>query len=474
MLRSAYANRISRRFISVLLLGWLATAIPFATAQEPAPQANPSDFGLQIPVGQPVRQGEGRRVIVVRDGKQFVANVHVEVGDRRILLMPNGRLESIPVSETRPTDKPFVPATFDEMSSELLSGTFKGFKTRKTARYLYIYNSSEDFFKATSRILETMYPPVVAYFKRYKFEVHDPETPLVVIMFRTEDEFQKYHEMPSGVVAYYTAILNHVVMYEQSKLVEVAPELAVSQSIATIAHEGIHQILHNIGVQQRLARWPIWVSEGLAEYFAPTEAGKRLRWKGVGVVNDMRMYELERFLKQPSKERGALVSHTAAAPNLTSTGYAAAWALTHYLAQRKPEKFHAMVNEISHSKPFEEGVQPGEQASVMSKNRELFSKYFGTDFVSMEDDLVKYLQKLPYTNPIINQTHYVVMITVANGALIQRMAGVTSSPAAVMKYQQEALENVPPSARAGASMRIVPYPNKGAAEQAANQWLRSN
>ena len=44
-----------------------------------------------------------------------------------------------------------------------------------------------------------MYPAIIAYFKRQKFPVHEPTVPLVAIMFRTEEEFQKYDAVPSGV-----------------------------------------------------------------------------------------------------------------------------------------------------------------------------------------------------------------------------------------------------------------------------------
>src|SRR5690606_25147069 len=139
---------------------------------------------------------------------------------------------------------------------------------------------------------------------------------------------------------------NRVVMYEQSQLVEVAPELAMKQSIGTIAHEGIHQILHNIGVQQRMSKWPLWLAEGMAEYFAPTTVDRRLRWKGVGMPNDLRMYELSRALK--GKDTGGeMVEQIVAAPSLSSAGYAAAWSLTHYLASRQKEKFNAYLRDVA-------------------------------------------------------------------------------------------------------------------------------
>lgn len=81
-------------------------------------------------------------------------------------------------------------------------------------------------------------------------------------------------------------------------------------------------------MQQRLSIWPLWLSEGLAEYFAPTVAGERLRWKGAGVVNDMRMFELEEYLKSLAADKpdGQMVAQTALAARLRGPGYATAWA----------------------------------------------------------------------------------------------------------------------------------------------------
>ena len=136
-----------------------------------------------------------------------------------------------------------------------------------------------------------MYPNLLAYCKRQKLDVHEPEVPLVVIMFRTRKQWQEFNakvfkDRETNVVAYYSPISNRVIMYEQSDLVDVAPELALKESVSTMAHEGVHQILHNIGVQKRLWCWPMWISEGLPEYFSPTSLDKGVKWKGVGLVND--------------------------------------------------------------------------------------------------------------------------------------------------------------------------------------------
>ncbi|HET6879976.1 MAG TPA: DUF1570 domain-containing protein [Pirellulales bacterium] len=428
-------------------------AKPDEPGVQPAPQADPADFGLLLPDAEP-KPGEDRRVLVKSPSDELVvAKTLVEVGDRLVVILPDGRLSAVVARDATPTDRKFEPAKTDDIARSPIEKTFTGFKKRTTKRYLYIYDASETFVKATSTILETMYPALFAYCKRQKIAVHDPDVPLVVIMFHTQDEFDKFHKMPEGVVAYYNGVTNYVVMYEQSKLVEMAPDLAVKQSISTIAHEGVHQVLHNIGVQQRLSNWPMWISEGLPEYFAPTSVGRGVRWKGVGKPNDLRMKELEAFFKDGSSG-GELTAPTIEAERLDSKGYAAAWALTHFLAERRQGPLFSLLKEVSGRGPLAHFTE--------SQNVELFRKHFADDFAILDSQIAKHLQKLPYEDPIANQTHYVVMMQ--GGGL--RGYIITTSPKAAKDWQQDQSSKQP------ASIFVVQaFANARAAELFAKSWL---
>ena len=299
-----------------------------AGAQETNP-IPPKFFGFDIPDGKVSAGGE---VVTVRDedGQERIAKVHVSVGDYVIVMLPDGQLVSRRRDEVRASEETFAPADKDELARRLTSVAHKGFKTHHTRRFLYVYNTTESFVAVASRVLETMAPGIMTYAKAQKIAVHEPDVPLVVVMFRDEDEYRRFTGAPEGMTAFYNAVDNRVSMYENSRLKYDRPDLAVQQALSTIAHEGAHQVLHNIGVQQRLSVWPMWLSEGLAEFFAPTSTDARLRWKGAGQVNDMRMFELEQYFKaRPANSDGSLIEHTVGAARLTSTGYATSWALTH-------------------------------------------------------------------------------------------------------------------------------------------------
>jgi hypothetical protein len=381
---------------------WLAVFAVVACAQDIRSTIDPLDFGLDIPAG-PLTPGESEVVQTAdEDGKQAIGRVHVRIGTSAVIMLPNGELVGRREGQFNPTDRRFKPLGKEDLIKRL-AVEFPAFKTNSTNHYVYVYNSSEEFQYGTSRILETMLPGVKKWAESCKIDVRNPELPLVVVMFRTQNEFRRHRRLPAGVVAYYDPVSNRIFMYEQSRLAKEHLDLAQAQAISTIAHEGVHQILHNIGVQQRLSVWPMWLCEGLAEFFAPTEFGAKFRWKGAGHVNDMRMYELQQYLRgKPAEKPGETVEHTVIAARLTSTGYASAWALVHYLAKQKKQDLLAVVREASEIGPLA-GATDVSSLGVVRSNREAFVKRFGDDFPGLEAKLIEHLKKLTYTDPFVQR-----------------------------------------------------------------------
>lgn len=455
--------------------GWDAQALP--AADVPQPSLDPRTFGLSVPPG-PLK-GQPLPNVLMRDasGETVVARTHVQVGSHRLLVLPDGELVARPVQETPETERAFEPLTKDALAKRLLGSLQNGFRTKQTVRYLYVYNTSDVFAEATSRILETMFAGLVRYMQTQKLDVRAPEVPLVAIMFRTEAEFQKYRPMPAGTLAYYDVLSNRIVMYEESQLWRVKPDLAIRQAIATIAHEGAHQILHNIGVQQRLSQWPMWLSEGLAEFFSPTTTDRQMKWKGVGQVNDLRMFELEQYIKTHAAKdaNGELVAQTIGAARLTSTGYATAWALTHYLATNKGqvEGFRHYLHEVSRLGPLEaQGhvVPPG----LIAENVRGFKEFLSPDLAELERRLLLHLNQLPYVDPFADWPHFVGLLSLPAGRRVRREATVFHTPEQAEKWCREAAELLPAEQRAGVASSVRQFPNRLLAEQFARQWIAGN
>jgi hypothetical protein len=456
--------------VLALVLGPLETA----TAQEQAAVGRLlQSLGLDIPPG-PVSHSDELRVLTYDEqASPVTARVHVNVGENRVVMLPDGQLVVRSLADSPPTQRPFEPATKEGIARDLTTQSLRGFRKKETLHYVYLYNSSEGFVEITSRILETMYGGVVKYAQAQEIEVQPPETPLVAVIFRTGDEFRKYSKMPEGVLAYYDVLTNRIVMYEESPFWKIKPVLAVQQSLATIAHEGAHQILYNIGVQQRLAGWPMWLNEGLAEFFAPTTTDRRLKWKGAGHVNDMRMFELDQWLKSRSADdiNGQFVAQTVGAARLTSTGYAAAWALTHYLAKNHRTDFHSIVRRYSGLRPLEGGgrvVPPG----VIPGNVGVFKEYFGDDLADLERRMFLHLKNLPYVDPFKDLPHWVVLISVPEGQRVKREADVFQTPEQAKQWRREVIRQAPEQQRDAIQSAVREFPNRILAENYARQWLQ--
>ena len=437
-----------------------------------AQTVNPRSFGFELPPG-PIRPGKNSRVLVPVGDREVIARVHVEVADHRILLMPDGLLVARPASELKPTEEPFRPTSMDEIAARWTSGRLRNFQTKSTRHYVFIYNTSEEMALVTSKVLESMVPGLIAFADSMKLKSTEPELPLVVLMFRTEAEFQRFKKVPKGVVAYYSPLENHIVLYEESGLADIKPELALQQTLSTIAHEGAHQILANTGIQQRLSVWPMWLSEGLAEYLAPTSTGRRLRWKGAGQVNDMRMFELENYLKSRDADvaDGHLVEQTVLAARLTSTGYATAWSLTHHLAKNQRGDFQKLLTSVSQLGPLE-GDFRIEAPGVIHGNLSQFRQLFGEDLGAIEKRVVAHLKKQPYTDPFAEFPHYVGVVGAGPGGRLRREANVFHVQTQANKWCEETVAKLPADQRDGAVSTVRQFATRPAAEAAARQWLQ--
>jgi len=198
------------------------------------------------------------------------------------VLLPDGQL-GFPRAGTDKlayTDEPFRPETADEMSQELLAGPFAGFHALRKGHYLVLYQSTETFAEASLKLLEELYKGLTKAFGERGIPVHEPEFPLVAVIFRTEREFRAHKKVDPDVQAYYEIFTNRIYLYQGSERDEKAPEIAAMRKPQTVAHEGTHQILQNVGVHPRISSWPLWLVEGLAEYCASGVTTGKAGWAG--------------------------------------------------------------------------------------------------------------------------------------------------------------------------------------------------
>jgi hypothetical protein len=261
--------------------------------------------------------------------------------------------------------------------------------------------------------------------------------------------------MPPEVAAYYSVVSNYVILYEDPELSDAAPERALKRAAYTIAHEGVHQILHNVGVQQRLAPWPAWISEGLPELFCPVRVSskmvkkgsdsmpqRRVRWNQLGLVNDLRMYDLLKL----KPDKGAKMKKIVLGKDLDVDGYALAWGLTHYLYSKQAKQFQAYLRDVAAIEPLAD-LDPSFERTA----RKMFAQDIGSDFEQLESNVGRYLtsaaMQSAYHDPYVYQAHYLVVHTAMRGKAAEITVLITTSPDGARQWKREEEQNQAPGAQ---------------------------
>ncbi|MFO0956948.1 MAG: DUF1570 domain-containing protein [Isosphaeraceae bacterium] len=404
------------------------------------------------------------------NGHRVVARYEGDAAGGSIVTMPDGQLGQAEV--LFPTDAPFVPTGVERLARELVEGPFSGFRSYTTAHYVVLSSGSEGYAEGTARLLESLYQGLADLLRRQGLPIHEAEIPLVAIIDRDEGDFRSRQALRPEVQAYYDPLTNRIALYEDSERHARSPEMTAMNRPRIVAHEGTHQILQNIGVQPRLASWPAWLSEGLAEYCAPTATNPDGTWKGCGTINPLHMATL-RDLDDPLARwlpKGALPGSSLPPPNgrtsietlltraeLAPTDYAVAWSLTYYLAQKRPREFKSFLARMVCSRPLDSST-PRDRLSE-------FREAFGPDLARLDQKVRIHLSsrrgypELPYYCVYFEQWQ-------ADGTLFQD-AIASQSPAVIEQWLKER-EN--PDALQPGVQEILAMPTKLAAALLLRSW----
>jgi hypothetical protein len=395
-------------------------------------------------------------------------------------MLPDGQL-GIP-TRLIPTDEPFRPLTRDELYPLLKRELFSDFESFKTAHYLIYFQSRSEsslgFAQRSGALLENLYGGLTETFRKRGVPFHGLEFPLVVVIFDSEREFRAHKKVAPDVQAYYEIYTNRIYFYETSERDRLAPELATLRRPQTVAHEGTHQILANIGVQPRLAAWPVWLTEGLAEYCASPVQDKNgiATWNGLGMINALHMAtirDLEDPYSMQVKARHGHTSRTGRDPGkpllesliraerLSPTDYALAWALTHYLALKRGDDFVRFLIEMGKVPPLEPRTADEQVAA--------FKKSFGDDLAKLDKQIAGYLSKLARQRGYDHLPYYAVTFEQPFGnGVLRRAAMVSQSPSMIQQWIQE----VSSPRGAAPSWHILAHPSRARAAKTAEEFMQ--
>jgi hypothetical protein len=362
-----------------------------------------------------IRQGDKQR--------ELAGRVEVEAVDGGVLLLtPDGALWPLPKVGTddgsstvpkeemisrRSDDKPFAPLSRDALAKQLTS-ELPGFKIHKTQNFLIAYNTSSAYAQWVGSLFERLHGAFYNYWTRRGAQLHEPEFPLVAVVFGSKQSYADYSRAELGnttdsIIGYYSMRSNRMTMYDLTGLEEanagertsparinqILSQPDAERTVATIVHEATHQLAFNSGLQVRYADIPFWVSEGIAIYFETPDLQSTKGWRNIGGVNRVNLFNFRKYLQsRPSGSLEALLCEDKRFRDAATANdaYAEAWALNYFLLRTRGEAYVKYLKLLAEQSPL---------ANVERHERlKQFKQFFGEDLTALEVEFLRYMRNV--------------------------------------------------------------------------------
>ncbi|MHB1035582.1 MAG: DUF1570 domain-containing protein [Pirellulales bacterium] len=382
------------RLIRIGLFSFAAASLAIAGLASPA---HALDY-ITLRRGGQETKIEGKQLVKASDGMLFQAR--------------DGVLWTVLAEElvsSRSDQQPFEPYSAAELAERLKAELPKGFETYATAHYVVLYNTPRGYAQWCGGLFERLYTAFTNFWTRKGFKLHDPEFPLVAVVFADPESYQQYSKGELGdagasIIGYYSLETNRITMYDltgvaaagrgsrrgtAAQINQVLAQPEAERTVATIIHEATHQIAFNCGLNTRYADVPLWVTEGVAMYFETPDLGSAKGWRTIGAVNRVRLARFRDYLsRRPANSLETLLGDDKRMrdPQQALDAYAEAWTLTYFLLRQRPQQYVAYLESLSKK----ERLLWDNSASRL----EDFKKAFGDDLPKLDRDFLRQVEKV--------------------------------------------------------------------------------
>jgi hypothetical protein len=299
-----------------------------------------------------------------------------------------------------------------ELGEALIEELGEGFRVEDTDHWVIAYDTERAYARYIGGLYERLFRGFTGHWKsKRKWKLDEPDAPFVALVFKTYDEYAQYVrkdlgiEAPQTMVAYYNLMTNRVVMYDLTSSLaaghaalqddrqvhEILSNPNALAMVATVVHEGTHQLMFNLGMQQRLASTPLWVNEGLAMYFETPDMRSMQGWRAIGLVNVTRLAGFRQSLGSSVREPNALEQllsddESFRDPAQMLDRYAEAWAFNYFLLMKHDREYVEYLKFLSEKKPLRE-----DDAQTRIGD---FQQFFKEDLAELDQEFVEYIRKL--------------------------------------------------------------------------------
>jgi hypothetical protein len=350
-----------------------------------------------------------------REGQdsQVTGKLIVKAEDGGLLILArDGQLWAIEPQELldhKSDAQAFEPLTPKELGEQTLTGLPGGFEVYTTTHFVICHNTTRAYAQWCGALFERLHAGFTNFWTRRGLKLHEPEFPLVCIVFADASAYHRFAAAELGdsakhIVAYYSLQSNRVTMYDltgdqairrfgdrrgsTNQINQMLGRPEAERMVATVIHEATHQIANNTGLSQRFADVPLWVSEGVAVYFEAPDLSNSKGWKTIGEVNRPRLAAFRESL--PRRSNNSLVTLVAddkrlRDPRQGPQAYAESWALTYFLIRQKPKEYLAYMERMAAKRP----LVPDSPDDRLAE----FKAAFG-DLDRLEADFLRHMQRV--------------------------------------------------------------------------------
>jgi hypothetical protein len=286
----------------------------------------------------------------------------------------------------------FIPYTPSELSSQLRGEFGRAYDVTTTNHFVVVHPHGQ--WQAWADRLELLYRTFVHCMSVRGFSIEDPPAPLVAVVFRSQQDYYRYASasgtpLAPGTLGHYDPLSNRIFLYDQAGAVQNGDHSAAwAQNAETIIHEAVHQTAYNVGVHNRFATQPRWLSEGLAMLFeAPGIWNPSVSRRAADRLNQQRLIDFRRGNKRRSPDWiGRLVSSDRGFETDAITSYAEAWVLTYYLFETQPRAYCDLLARAAARPGFSDYAPPTRVSD--------FARILGSDWKMLAAQVDRYVQGL--------------------------------------------------------------------------------
>ncbi len=302
------------------------------------------------------------------------------------LLERDGRMQPFAIRDVtnyKPLAGAFRGYSMSDVRDQLVKEFGREYEVVGSAHYLVVGGRGRPRQYLTK--FEELYRHLQVYLAARGFRIHEPEYPLIAVVFPDRSGFVDYclkeKVKPSaGLRGYYLQGSNRVALYDTAESADVDD---------TIIHEAVHQVAYNFGLHQRIGETPLWVAEGLATTMEPENFRNGTSTMPLSAkINRSRYVQFRNYLaeRRPANSLEDFVKSDHLFKSATLDGYAQAWALTFFLLETRQQQYSQYLKTLSARSPLETYEEEDRLKD--------FRKAFGKNTTQLEAEFLRFLGRI--------------------------------------------------------------------------------